>query len=53
MKKKQTLLLLEDVHGLGRKGEVVQAKPGYFRNFLLPQQMALRAGPQTLRMQDR
>jgi len=50
---KQQLLLLEDVDGLGRKGEVVSAKPGYVRNFLLPQGCAVIASPNTLRKQER
>ena len=33
---KNQLLLLEDVDGLGRKGDIVTAKPGYARNFLFP-----------------
>lgn len=50
---KQQLLLLEDVDGLGRKGEVVSAKPGYVRNFLLPRGVAIVASPNTLRKQER
>lgn len=45
------LLLLEDVHGLGRKGEVVEAKPGFARNFLVPQKRALIAESNALRRQ--
>ncbi|MBS0620113.1 MAG: 50S ribosomal protein L9 [Verrucomicrobia bacterium] len=45
------LLLLKDVDSLGRKGDVVRAKPGYARNFLIPQQMAVVADKFTLRMQ--
>lgn len=50
---KQQLLLLEDVEGLGRKGEIVTAKPGYVRNFLLPRSLAVIASPNTLRKQER
>ena len=46
------LLLLEDVHGLGRKGEVVEAKPGFARNYLIPQNRALIAEPNALRRQE-
>ena len=46
-------LLLEDVEGLGRKGEIVNAKAGYARNFLVPKGFALMADPRTLRMQAR
>ena len=45
------LLLLEDVMGLGRKGEIVSVKPGYARNFLLPKRKAVVAGPHTREMQ--
>ena len=37
------VILLERVHKLGSLGEVVDVKPGFARNFLLPQQKALRA----------
>ena len=50
---KQQLLLLEDVESLGRKGEVVSAKPGYIRNFLLPKGCAVIASANTLRKQER
>jgi large subunit ribosomal protein L9 len=37
------LILLERVEKLGQMGQVVSVKPGYARNFLLPQKKALRA----------
>ena len=37
------LVLLERVDKLGGVGDVVDVKPGYARNFLLPQNKALRA----------
>lgn len=49
---KQQLLLIEDVESLGRKGEIVSAKPGYVRNFLLPRGLAVVASPNTLRKQE-
>ncbi|EGK69519.1 50S ribosomal protein L9 [Chlamydia abortus LLG] len=48
---KQQLLLLEDVEGLGRSGDIVTARPGYVRNYLLPKQKAVIAGAGTLRLQ--
>ncbi|WP_286027278.1 50S ribosomal protein L9 [Chlamydia gallinacea] len=48
---KQQLLLLEDVDGLGRSGDIVTARPGYFRNYLIPQKKAIIAGAGTLRLQ--
>lgn len=47
------LLLLEDVEALGRSGEIVNVKPGYARNFLLPQGLAVIANKQALRQQER
>jgi large subunit ribosomal protein L9 len=37
------LILLQRVPNLGQMGDVVHVKPGYARNFLLPQKKALRA----------
>ena len=37
------LILLQRVEKLGQMGEIVRVKPGYARNYLLPQKMALRA----------
>jgi len=34
------VLLLQDIDNLGTTGEVVSVKPGYARNFLIPQGMA-------------
>ena len=45
------LLLLKDVDGLGRQGDVVTARPGYIRNFLLPQGLAIVANDNALRKQ--
>lgn len=37
------VILLQRIAKLGQMGEVVSVKPGYARNFLLPQKKALRA----------
>lgn len=50
---KQQLLLLKDVEALGKKGDVVSAKNGYIRNFLLPQRLAAIASPNILRKQEK
>lgn len=50
---KQQLLLLEDIDGLGRSGDVVTAKPGFIRNFLVPQKKGVFADKHTLKMQVR
>lgn len=47
------LLLLEDIDSLGRSGDIVHVKPGYARNFLLPQKKALIATAHTRRLQAR
>lgn len=53
MGQKQRLLLVDDVDDLGRKGEIVEVKNGFARNFLLPQRKATFATKHTLRMQTR
>ena len=42
------VILLQDVKGSGKKGDVVNAKDGYFRNFLLPNNLAIEANNQNL-----
>ncbi|WP_375595018.1 50S ribosomal protein L9 [Algihabitans albus] len=37
------VILLERIEKLGQMGDVVRVKPGFARNFLLPQRKALRA----------
>ena len=37
------VILLEDVKGLGKKGDLVNAKDGYARHFLLPKRFATEA----------
>jgi large subunit ribosomal protein L9 len=37
------VILSEDVHSLGEAGDVVSVKPGYARNYLVPQGKALPA----------
>ncbi len=37
------IILIEDVPHLGDMGDVVVVKPGYARNYLIPQKLALRA----------
>jgi large subunit ribosomal protein L9 len=47
------LLLIEDVEALGRSGEIVNVKPGYARNYLLPQGLGVIADKKALRQQER
>jgi large subunit ribosomal protein L9 len=42
------LILLERVEKLGNMGDLVSVKPGYARNFLLPQKKALRASKENI-----
>ncbi|SFI22473.1 LSU ribosomal protein L9P [Tindallia magadiensis] len=37
------VILQQDVKGLGKKGEIVNASDGYARNFLIPKKMAIYA----------
>ena len=43
------LILREDVENLGKGGEVVDVKPGYGRNFLLPRGLAVPASTRNVR----
>ncbi|MDO1528025.1 50S ribosomal protein L9 [Fulvimonas sp. R45] len=42
------LILLEKVRGLGNLGDKVKVKPGYGRNYLLPQGKAVRVNAENL-----
>ena len=44
------LMLAEDVAPLGKQGDIVRVKPGYARNFLLPQGLATVATDHNKRM---
>ncbi len=50
---KNLLLLLEDLEPIGRKGEVVSVKPGFARNYLLPQKKAVISNRTTLKLQEK
>ena len=39
------VILLQDVKGVGKKDEIVNASDGYARNFLFPQKLAVEATP--------
>lgn len=47
------LLLIHDVDHVGRSGEIVSVRPGFARNFLIPQGFAVVADKKALRMQAR
>ena len=44
------VILRADVENLGKLGDVVTVRPGYGRNFLLPQGMAMQATPGNLKV---
>ncbi|MEG1573820.1 MAG: 50S ribosomal protein L9 [Bacteroidales bacterium] len=44
------VILKEDVHNLGYKGDVVNVKKGYGRNYLIPQLKAVIASESALKM---
>jgi large subunit ribosomal protein L9 len=47
------LVLIEDVANLGKQGELVEVKPGYGRNYLLPRGLATVPSEHNLRLLER
>ena len=50
------VILLQDVKGQGKKGQLVNASDGYARNFLLPRKLAMEATAEnlnTMKMQEK
>src|SRR6516162_1337217 len=47
------LVLTEDVPNLGRQGDLVEVKPGYGRNYLLPNGLATVPSEHNLRLLER
>lgn len=50
------VILLQDVKGKGKKGQMLDISDGYARNFLLPRKLAMEATPDainTMRMNDK
>jgi large subunit ribosomal protein L9 len=47
------ILLLEDVYKLGRAGDVKKVAPGYARNYLMPQGLAVLATPGAVKQAGR
>jgi large subunit ribosomal protein L9 len=44
------VILVKDMDNLGAANEVVNVKPGYARNFLIPQKFAIEASPSNLKV---
>ena len=42
------VILLEDVKGSGKKGDVIEVSAGHARNFLIPRKMAVEANPKAM-----
>ena len=53
MAKRVQLVLNQDVIKLGRSGDLVEVAPGYARNYLLPQKLAVFATPGILKQVER
>ena len=50
------VILLQDVKGKGKKGQMLEVSDGYARNFMLPKKMAIEATPDainTMKMNDK
>ena len=43
------VILMENVKGLGNMGEVVKVRPGYGRNYLVPNKLAVEASERNLK----
>lgn len=43
------VILIDEIRGLGSRGDIVQVKDGYARNFLLPKKLAREATPGNLK----
>ena len=43
------VILLQDVKGVGKKDEIINASDGYARNFLFPKKLAMEATPGALK----
>ena len=43
------VILLKEVKGLGKEGDLVNSKDGYARNFLFPKNLAIEATPANLK----
>ncbi len=50
------VILLQDVKGKGKKGQLLEISDGYARNYMLPRKLAMEATPDainTMRMNDK
>ena len=50
------VILLQDVRGKGKKGQMLEVSDGYARNYMLPRKLAVEATPDavnTMRMNDK
>ncbi len=42
------VILLDNIKGVGKKDEIINASDGYARNFLLPKKLAVEANPENM-----
>ena len=42
------VILLQDVKGKGKKGQMIEISDGYARNYMLPRKLATEATPDAL-----
>ena len=50
------VILLQDIRGKGKKGQMLEVSDGYARNYMLPRKLAVEATPDavnTMRMNDK
>ena len=50
------VILLQDIRGKGKKGQMIEVSDGYARNYMLPRKIAVEATPDninTMRMNDK
>ncbi len=47
------IVLIEDVHHLGKQGDLLEVKPGYARNYLLPNSLAVIPTAHNLKLLDK
>ena len=42
------VILLKDLEGFGSEGDIINVKPGFARNYLVPRGLALRASKRNM-----
>jgi large subunit ribosomal protein L9 len=47
------VILIGDVPGAGRRGDIIEVSPGHARNFLIPRKLALEANDANMKVYER